>query len=185
MGADHRRADPSADPVLHGRAEDQRPAQPPRRYLLSGLLRCHKCDHSLYSAAREDVRRYVCSSGPDHGGCGGTFAVAGPVEDLIAQAVLFRLDTPELADALAGRAAADERTAELAQALAEDQVQLAELTTLYASRSITAREWMEARNPIQARIEKEGRASDRPGDPQRRPRRSGGCDHPAGALLPR
>jgi site-specific DNA recombinase len=126
----------------------------PRRYLLSGLLRCHRCEHTLYSAAREDVRRYVCSSGPDHGGCGGTFVVAGPVEDLIAQAVLYRLDTPELADALAGRAAADERTAALAQALAEDQEQLAELTALYAAKSITAREWMEARNPIQGRIAK-------------------------------
>lgn len=126
----------------------------PRRYLLSGLLRCHKCDHTLYSAAREQVRRYVCSSGPDHGGCGGTFVVAGPVEDLLAQAVLFRLDTPELADALAGRAAVDERTAALSQALTEDQEQLAELTALYAAKSITAREWMEARNPIQARIER-------------------------------
>ena len=126
----------------------------PRRYLLSGLLRCHKCDHSLYSAARQDVRRYVCASGPDHGGCGGTMVVAGPVEELIAQAVLFRLDTPELADALAGRAAADERTAALAQALAEDQEQLAELTALYAGKSITARQWMDARNPIQARIGK-------------------------------
>jgi site-specific DNA recombinase len=126
----------------------------PRRYLLSGQLRCHKCDHTLYSAAREDIRRYVCSSGPDHGGCGGTFVVAAPVEDLIAQAVLFRLDTPELADALAGRAATDERTAALAQALTADQEQLAELTALYAAKNITAREWMEARNPIQARIGK-------------------------------
>jgi hypothetical protein len=67
------------------------------------------------------------------------------VEELIAQAVLFRLDTPELADALAGRAAADERTAALAQAPADDQEQLAELTGLYAAKSITAREWMEAR----------------------------------------
>lgn len=112
----------------------------PRRYLLSGLLRCHRCEHTLYSAAREDVRRYVCSSGPDHGGCGGTFVVAGPVEDLTAQAVLFRLDTPELADALTGREAADERTAALAEALSEDQDQLAEVTALYAAESITARE---------------------------------------------
>lgn len=126
----------------------------PRRYLLSGLLRCGKCQHTLYSAARQDVRRYVCSSGPDHGGCGGTYVIAGPVEDLIAKAVLFRLDTPELADALAGRAAADERTAELARALVQDQEQLAELTALYAAKDITAREWMAARNPIQARIER-------------------------------
>jgi site-specific DNA recombinase len=68
--------------------------------------------------------------------------------------VLFRLDTAELADALAGRAAADERTAALARALAEDQEQLAELTALYAAKNITAREWMEARNPIQGRTAK-------------------------------
>lgn len=42
----------------------------------------------------------------------------------------------------------------MAQALAEDQEHLAELTALYAAKSITAREWMEARNPIQARISK-------------------------------
>lgn len=153
MGGDHQRADPGADPVPHGRAEVQRPAQP-RRYLLSGLLRCGKCQHTLYRAAREDVRRYVCSSGPDHGGCGGTFVVAAPVEDLITQAVLLRLDTPALADALAGRAAADERTAALAEALSEDREQLGELTALYAAKSITAREWMAARNPIQTRIER-------------------------------
>lgn len=74
------------------------------------------------------------------------------MEEPIAQAVLFRLDTPALADALVGRAAADERSDQLADTLTEDQEQLAELTTLYPAKSITAREWMNARSPIQARI---------------------------------
>ncbi len=126
----------------------------PRRYLLSGLLRCHKCGHTMFSAARKDTRRYVCASGPDHDGCGGTMIVANPVEVLIVAAVLFRLDTPELADALAGRAGADARTSALSQALAEDQLQLTELTGLYAAKNISAREWMDARTPIQARIDR-------------------------------
>jgi site-specific DNA recombinase len=84
--------------------------------------------------------------------------VAAPVEDLIARAVLHRLDTVELADALAGRAAADERTADLSQTLADDQAQLAELAGLYAAKSITAREWMDARTPILARIDKSEKA---------------------------
>jgi site-specific DNA recombinase len=129
----------------------------PRRYLLSGLLRCAKCTHVLYSAARQDTRRYVCSSGPDHGGCGGTMIVAAPVEDLITRGVLHRLDTPELADALANRAAADEQGAVLAEALAEDRVQLEELAGMYAARQVTAAEWMAARNPIEARM-KDGQA---------------------------
>ena len=53
----------------------------PRRYLLSGLLRCGKCGTRLYSSARGETRRYVCLSGPDHGGCGGLTIVAPPVEE--------------------------------------------------------------------------------------------------------
>jgi site-specific DNA recombinase len=124
----------------------------PRRYLLSGMLRCGKCGNPLYSAARQTTRRYVCSSGPDHGGCGRLTVVAAPVEGLIADAVLYRLDTPDLADALAGRAARDQRTAALSNDLAADREQLDELTALYARKHITAREWMSARSEIDTRI---------------------------------
>jgi site-specific DNA recombinase len=124
----------------------------PRRYLLSGLLRCARCDGKLFSSPRATTRRYVCLSGPDHGGCGRLTVTAEPLEQLIADGVLFRLDTTELADALAGRAQADERTAALALAITEDMQQLEELASLYAAKDITAGEWMMARNPINARI---------------------------------
>jgi len=124
----------------------------PRRYLLSGLLRCGKCDGGLFSAARQDTRRYVCLSGPDHGGCGRLTVVAAPVEDLIARAVLLRLDSPELADALAGRAAADEHTAALALALAQDRQQQEELGGLWAAKKIDTAGWLRAREDLEARI---------------------------------
>lgn len=127
-------------------------ARSPRRYLLSGLLRCGRCDNRLFSAARQDRRRYVCSSGPDHHGCGKLTVVAPPVEELIADAVLYRLDSPEMADALAGRAAADEATAAIAEQLAGDQAQLQDLAAMYGRKVIGVREWMAARNPIEARI---------------------------------
>ena len=78
--------------------------------------------------------------------------MAEPLEELVTAAVLFRLDTPELADTLAGRAAADEATAELAEAISADRAQLDELAGMYATRTISTREWMAARNPIEARI---------------------------------
>jgi site-specific DNA recombinase len=124
----------------------------PQRYLLSGLLRCGKCGVRLYSSKRETSRRYVCLSGPDHGGCGRLTVVAEPVEDLITDAVLYRLDTPELADALSGRVQADAATAELAGQIAADRAQLDELAELYAAKAIPAREWLAARNPIEERI---------------------------------
>jgi DNA invertase Pin-like site-specific DNA recombinase len=124
----------------------------PRRYLLSGLLRCERCGHRLYASARATSRRYVCQSGPDHGGCGRMTVAAEPVEELIAEAVLYRLDTPELADALAGRAAEDEQAAALAESLAADKARLDELAALYGEGQIGSREWLAARHPIEARI---------------------------------
>ena len=124
----------------------------PQRYLLSGMLRCGKCGSKLYSSARKNSRRYVCLSGPDHGGCGKLTVVAQPVEDLITDAVLYRLDTAELADALSGRAQADAETAALADQIAGDRAQLDELAQLYADKMIPAREWLAARNPIEERI---------------------------------
>ncbi|MCU1677354.1 MAG: integrase/recombinase [Frankiales bacterium] len=124
----------------------------PRSYALSGLLRCGRCGGTLYSSRRETTRRYVCLSGPDHRGCGGITVTADPVERLIADAVLYRLDSPDLADTLAGRTAADERLAGLAEQLADDRSQLDELATLHGERQFSTREWLAARQPVEQRI---------------------------------
>ena len=88
-----------------------------RRCLLSGLLRCGRCGGKLHASPRATTRRYVCLSGPDHGGCGRLTVVAD------ARAAAHRsgpaaLDSPQLADALAGRSGADVQAAGLADALA-------------------------------------------------------------------
>jgi site-specific DNA recombinase len=128
----------------------------PRTYVLSGMLRCGRCDTRLFSAARHQPagvrRRYVCSSGPDHGGCGRLTVVADPVEQVIVDAVLARLDSPVLADYMAGRTQSDTALAALSEALAADQQRLEELAGLYAGGAVTAREWIAARDPIQHRI---------------------------------
>ena len=126
----------------------------PRRYLLTGLLRCARCKSTLYSKPQDTTRRYVCVSGPDHGGCGGLTVVAMPLEELVTAAVLYRLDRAELADALAGRAGSDEHTAALAESLAQDRAQLDGLARLYGDREIGQREWLAARKPIEARTER-------------------------------
>ena len=125
----------------------------PRRYLLSGLLRCGKCGSTLYSSARANSRRYVCLKGPDHGGCGRLTVVAAPVERLMSSAVCRRLDGPEVLDSLAGRAAADEALSKVSGGLAEDQAQLQELASAYGEKQISLRDWLEAKKPIEARIE--------------------------------
>jgi hypothetical protein len=124
----------------------------PRSYLLTGLLRCSNCNGTLFASRRETTRRYVCLSGPDHRGCGKRTIVAEPLEELITAAVLYRLDTPQLADVLAGRAAQDEQTATLSDALAREKAQREELAQMWADREINRTEWLTARAPIEARI---------------------------------
>jgi site-specific DNA recombinase len=124
----------------------------PRRYLLSGLLKCGKCDNRLYSSARGEARRYVCLSGPDHGGCGGLTITAPPVEEWLAAAVLMRLDTPAMNDALAGRVAADERQTALLADLIAAQSKMTELAEMFAEGEVSRPEWKAARAPLEARV---------------------------------
>ncbi|WP_188108900.1 recombinase family protein [Mycolicibacter arupensis] len=132
-------------------------ARTARTYLLSGMLRCGRCGNRLYSQARHSnpenrTRRYVCLKGPDHGGCGRLTVVAAPVEELLTEAVLARLDSPQLADVLAGKATADADVTALATQVDACQERLDELAGLYAEGAITAREWIAARDPITDRI---------------------------------
>ncbi|MCB0908541.1 MAG: recombinase family protein [Nocardioidaceae bacterium] len=144
---DHRR-------ILAKYAEKMRSGRrAPQRYLLSGMLRCGRCGNRMFSAAREDTRRYVCSSGPDHGGCGGTFVTAEPLERVIVDMVLYRLDTPDLADTLAGRSSTDTRTHELSVVVDQANEQLEELSLAFGNREITMAEWKTARAPIQQRLD--------------------------------
>jgi site-specific DNA recombinase len=126
-----------------------------RRYLLSGgLLRCGRCDAALVARPRTDgERRYICAKGPGLAGCGSIAIMAAPLEALIAEAVLYRLDTPEMAAALEGKAREDADTAALAASLDADRAQLEELARGYGERLITFAEYLAARKPIEARVE--------------------------------
>ena len=78
--------------------------------------------------------------------------VAAPLEEFIADIVLFRLDTPELANALAGKAAHDEDTSLLMKEISADREQLDELATLYGKRQLPMSEWITARTIIEDRM---------------------------------
>lgn len=122
-----------------------------RTYLLSGLCRCGKCGAKMITGQSRGRRRYMCRSGADFGGCGGIM-ISATVEELVVDAVLYRLDTPELAAAIEGRQRADEASAALSESIANDTAKLDELAALYAATDITAPEWMKARKIIDARL---------------------------------
>src|SRR5439155_3771974 len=101
-----------------------------RRYLLSSLLTCANCGAKLVSRPNHRRPAYACSSGTGFAGCGHISILAEPVEAFISEAVLYRLDSPELARALARRPDRDRELADLEIQIATDEGKLEELAGL-------------------------------------------------------
>lgn len=132
---------------------DGRTNRSARRYLLTSLLRCHQCGAKLVSRPRDDhARRYVCASRPG-GGCGKVTIMAEPLEQFVVEAVLDRLDSPQLAHALNGSVSADPAGSEWQAEVERAQEQLEELAGMWAEREITRPEWVKARGPIEKRLD--------------------------------
>ena len=133
---------------------DRRTNRSARRYLLPSLLRCHHCGAKLVSRPRDDgARRYVCASGPNFGGCGKVTIMAEPLEQYVVEAVLHRLDSPELPKALNGSVTTDPAGEQCQIEIERAQEQLDELAELWAEEEITRREWVKARAPIDKRLD--------------------------------
>jgi site-specific DNA recombinase len=125
----------------------------PRRYLLTGIARCGLCESKLVARPRADkVRCYVCASGPGFGGCGKIRVLAEPLEDLIADAVIHRIEGPELAIMIAERGATDEDD-DVAGDLERGEAQLTELAEMWANGEIGRAEWVTARAAVESRLE--------------------------------
>lgn len=126
----------------------------PRRYLLSGLLRCGRCGGKLYSANPRGVRRYACSTAPGRRGCGQLSINAAKVEDLVASTILSRLDSEELIALLMNRAGLDHHhSEEIAEVGRADRAVL-EVARMFGSGEISRAEFMAARKAATLRRSK-------------------------------
>ncbi len=79
-------------------APERRTNRAARSYLLSGMCRCSKCgNQDVLGIPRYDVRRYLCRSGLDFGGCGSITITAEPTEQIITEMVLLPTRQPRAA----------------------------------------------------------------------------------------
>ena len=132
---------------------DRRTNRTPRSYPLTGLVHCGLCGAKMVARPRDDgSRRYVCATGPGNVGCGKTYQLAEPLEQLIKEAVLYRLDSKSLAQAVATQATEAAGADSTERELEDDRHQLDELAEMYGRKEMTAREWTLAKAPIQQRI---------------------------------
>lgn len=129
----------------------RRPNRSARRYLLVRLLRCGRCGETMVARPRSGGdRRYICAKGPNFSGCGHMYAMAEPLEQFV-EAVLYRLDSPELAAALSGRSE-DPDADRWQQEIEQSKQQLDELAAMYGRREVGLSEWQSARSPIEHRV---------------------------------
>lgn len=134
--------------------ESRRTNRSARSYLLTRLLRCGLCGQTLVSRPTADrTRCYVCAKGPGSGGCGRMSVRAQALEEFVIKSVLYRLDSPDFAAALAGTPAAPD-VERVRVEVEEAQAQLAQLAQdYYGERVITRGEFLAARSPLEARLQ--------------------------------
>ena len=138
--------------VLEDRAGAQKGS--PRRYLLTGFVRCGRCDHKLSTKPRGDgSRRYVClrQPGEKDTNCGALARLADPVEELVRESLFAALDGVDL------RTYMEEpngNTDELVDAIRVDEEAQQELADdFYVEKRIGRAEFFAARDRLVARIE--------------------------------
>ncbi|MGN6169713.1 MAG: recombinase family protein [Solirubrobacteraceae bacterium] len=130
----------------------RRAARPARTYLLRGLLRCAVCEAPLVARPRGDgERRYICPHGPGLPGKGCVYALAEPLEEFVVEAVLWQLDSPELAEAIRGNG--HRPVTDWDRQIDGAQTKLDELAGAYAGGAISLREWLVAREPLQQQLD--------------------------------
>jgi DNA invertase Pin-like site-specific DNA recombinase len=130
---------------------DRRTNRSARRHLLARLLRCELCGTKMVSRPRADgTARYVCATGPSFGGCGKIAINADPLDLVVTEMVLHRLDSPDLAAALNGKPD-DPEGAGWQEEIEAARAQLDELAGMWAEREISRHEYLAARAPIEKR----------------------------------
>ncbi len=153
-------------PAIFSRAEHERIVaaldtgrrrDPVRSSLLTGLVRCGNCGEKMTrngnmpNGSRGRVGTWRCAKRPGYPNCGCMSVTATPLEDLITEAVLQRLDGPVLGAMLAG-AGSTRQDDEAARDLADAEGRLTELAELYAEAEISKVEWMKARGKLEDRV---------------------------------
>jgi DNA invertase Pin-like site-specific DNA recombinase len=131
----------------------------PKTYLLSSMVYCGICAKPLIAsgAHRNGVtqRKYRCRGKDSSGnvyGCGKIVRTAEPLETLVSEAVLYRCDSPEVADSL--RNAERPQIGELMDEYNARKLKLRELVEDYASGLLNREQLAQAKAVVEEALER-------------------------------
>jgi site-specific DNA recombinase len=145
---------------------------PARSYLLTGRLFCGNCGepapdgepvnpgaplvgYAGYDRSGATRRRYYCLPADNRGmqrGCGKVSRLAEPLDFLVSEAVLYRLEAPGMAELLA-TAAEGQETAELLERYRTHKLKLDDLVTDYASGLLNREQLAHAKSVVEEAME--------------------------------
>jgi hypothetical protein len=130
-----------------------------RSYLLTGLVECGACGKPLLGdshpnrTGQEPKRRYSCKKGDNYGvyvGCGKISRLAEPIEMLVSEAVLYRLESEDLAAVLAPKTPEIRPLLERYQFL---QQRLQDFVQDYASGLLNRQQLAQAKETVETEID--------------------------------
>ncbi|TAM93515.1 MAG: recombinase family protein [Jatrophihabitans sp.] len=133
-------------------APERKTLRTPSRYLLTGLLRCGRCDRPLISHPKHGVPGYDCRRDVGKGACGKLSIVAEPLDEYVRDLVLTALDGPELAAAMLRRSQPGTDADALAGKILADEDKLTGLAEDYAAGEITREQFKTATAILQKQI---------------------------------
>lgn len=127
-----------------------------RRYLLSGMLTCHRCGGTLNALAGKPEKNrpamYRCASAGQYSSktCGRTSVLMKHVEPVVRNDLLAAIESPELIARLHERAELDPK---IGQQIKRDEQELIDIAADRADGTITRAEWVTMRERVQQRLD--------------------------------
>ncbi|WP_258068593.1 zinc ribbon domain-containing protein [Rathayibacter sp. AY1C1] len=129
--------------------------------MLLGFVYCGYCGNRMNSFSKQQrdgshSPTYRCRALDDEKGligCGKVSRVGGAVEDLVKEAVLFRLDSDHLGRMVAASATESPKLRTLLNERQQQQVRLQEIVTLYGSGDLSFDEYRSAKTTATARLD--------------------------------
>ncbi len=133
----------------------------PKKYLLSGILVCGNCGRPMVGRNYHEPRygkvypRYQCTKTEayHYSGCGKIFRLAEPIDLLVSEAVMRRLDSPDFANVLGLEANTDELQALLNEREAW-KTKKTDLVADYAARLLDRNELAQAKLIVEDNLER-------------------------------
>jgi site-specific DNA recombinase len=117
--------------------------------LLTGILACGRCGSTLMAGPNNGKPAYACMKRPNRPGCGRLAIAREPLDELITEALLRRLDGPVLDSRVrAGADDADDATSEVRRL----EERLDEAAEMFADGEIDRRAWLVTRKRLDERL---------------------------------